>query len=126
MIDMSNTFSGMFNLGRTNFAKLLGGANTHVTSAASFTKVNSILTVNYIKAHGLFLFSVFGSWFVAAPFNISYFVGYYMEVFQTTTYTFSMTRSYLDLVGWGIFIILFILVSDCLRYLTPSGSSNHL
>ena len=126
MIDVSNPFSGIFNLRRTNFAKLLGGATTHVTSAASFLKTNSILTVNNIHALGLFLFSVLWSWFVAAPFNISYFLGYYMEVFRTTTYTFSMTRSYLDLVGWGIFIILFILVSDCLRYLTPSGSSNHL
>jgi hypothetical protein len=122
MIDVWNPFSGIFNLRRTNFAKLLGGATSHVTSAASFLKTNSILTVNYIHALDLFLFSVL----VAAAFNISYFVGYYMEVFRTTTYTFSMTRSYLDLVGWGIFIILFILVSDSLRYLTPSGSSNHL
>jgi hypothetical protein len=126
VVEVADTFSRIFNLGRTNFAKVLGAATTHVTSAASFTKVNSILTVNHIKALGLFLSSILGSWFVAATFKIGYFVGYYMEVFRTTTYTFSMTRSYLDLVGWGLFIILFILVSDSLRYLSPSGSSNHL
>jgi hypothetical protein len=116
---VADTFSGIFNLGITNFAKQLGGAITHVTSAASFIKANSISTVDYIKALGLFLFPVLGSWFVAAPFNIGFFVGYYLEVYRTTTYTFSMTRSYLDLVGWGIFLILFILVSNSLKYLAP-------
>jgi hypothetical protein len=126
MIEVSNTFSWIFDLGRTNFAKLFSGVTTHVISAASSLEANSILTVDYIKALGLFIFSVLGSWIAAAPFNIGSFVAYYLEVYRTTTYTFSMTRSYLDLTGWGIFLILFILVSDSLRYLTPSRFFDHL
>jgi hypothetical protein len=126
MIDVSNIFSGLFNLGRTNFSVLLGGAATHVTSVASFMKANSILTVGYIKALGLFVFSVLGSWLLAAPFNIGFFGGYCSEVYRTTTFTFTIARSYLDLVGWGIFFTLYILVSTSLGYLTRPGSSNHL